>query len=157
MIIKDNEKFYEKLDANRITLSREITSFIDKRIYYIPYKYSIVMKFYCQPMNDEEKKRIVNMLRSNYGLEANEKNHELKINNYKSLTLFFMGIFFLALSSVTAEYGFLLAEVFSIAGWVSIWESISSVLFNTIRIKLDKYDTTNLYNSEVIFISEKEK
>ncbi len=35
-------------------------------------------------------------------------------------------------------------------------ESVSSLFFDTIRIKLDKYDDTNLYNAEIIFISDED-
>jgi nitrate reductase NapE component len=156
MKVKDNQMFYNELDADSITLSREITDFIDKRIDYIPYKYEIVMQFYCKDMLEDEKKKIKDMLKAYYGLEANEKSEELKRNNIKSFILFIMGVFFLLLASLIAQYGFLLKEIISIAGWVAIWEMVTSVLFDTIKIKLDKLDATNLCNAEIIFLPIKQ-
>jgi hypothetical protein len=36
--ISDNVMFYDQLDANKKTISSDITDFIDKIIFYIPYK-----------------------------------------------------------------------------------------------------------------------
>lgn len=153
--IDDPEMFYERLDADRITLSRDITDFIDKRIDYIPYRYSIVIKFYCKSISREEEKKIVNMLRAHYGLETNELANEMKLNNLKSLSLFIMGLCLLGMSSVANVFGYLVKEVLSIAGWVAIWETVTSVLFGAVRLKLDRYDSNNIYNAEIIFIEEK--
>lgn len=157
MNVKDPSMFYEELDADRITLSKNITDFIDKRIDYIPYRYEIVIKFYCKNVTIEEEKKIVSMLRAHYGLEANELANEMRLNNLKSLSLFIMGLCLLGLSSIAASFGFLIKEVLSIAGWVAVWETVTSVLFGAVRLKLDKYDATNLYNAEVIFIEEQKK
>lgn len=153
--VNDKESFYNELDAKRVTLSSDITSFIDNKIYYIPYKYSTVIKFYCERMSTDEEQAISEMLRSWYGMKANQMNKELRTNNYKSLTLFIIGICFLGLSSFLTNFGFLIEQVLSIAGWVAIWETVSSVLFDTVRLKLDRYDAVNLYNAEVLFIYDK--
>ena len=147
--------FYNDLDADGITLSPAITNFIDKRIDYISYKYEVVLKFYCDQMSEDEKAKISDMLKAYYGLESNERNLDLIINNYKSITLFFIGIFFLGMASLFANAGFLIKEIFSIAGWVAIWETFTSVLFDTIKIKLDRYDATKLSNAQIEFITKK--
>jgi hypothetical protein len=46
----------------------------------------------------------------------------------------------------------LVKELFSIAGWVAIWEMVTAVLFDTIKIKLDKYDATKLSKAQINFI-----
>lgn len=149
---KSLNDFYDEMDADRITISPKITNFIDKRIDYIPYRYQIVINIYCDDMSDEEKKKITSMIRAYYGLEANEKNKELRLNNIKSFSLFMMGIIFLGLASISESYGFLIKEILSIAGWVAVWETVTSVLFDAIKIKLDKLDATNLYKAEINFI-----
>jgi hypothetical protein len=106
MNIDNPDMFYEKLDADRITLSKHITDFIDKRIDYIPYRYETVIKFYCKNISMEEEKKIVSMLRAHYGLETNELNNEIRLNNLKSLSLFIMGLCLLGLASIAGSLGF---------------------------------------------------
>ena len=155
--IKDNNMFYNELDHDGLTLSNKIIHFIDNRIDYILYRYEVVLKFYCEEITEDEKKKITNMIRTHYGLEANERNNDLNLNKIKSSSLFLLGVVFLALSSISNGYSFIIKEILSIAGWVAIWEMVTSMLFGTIKIKLDKYDATKLSKAEIYFITGQSK
>ena len=157
MNIKNNDLFYNDLDADEITLSDYIIEFIDNRIYYISYKYDIVLKFFVKQMSAIERKEIEDMVRAYYGLEANEKTNEVKLNNYKALFLFLMGVSLLALSAVVSKYGFLFKEILSIAGWVALWETVMTVFFHSIQIRMDRYYDIKISNAEIYFFDETEE
>lgn len=157
MNIKNNDLFYNDLDADEITLSDYIIDFIDNRICYISYKYEVVLKFFVKKMSDIERKEIEDMVRAYYGLEANEKTNDLKMSNIKALFLFFMGIILLMVSAIMMKYSFIVKEVLSIAGWVALWETVTTIFFDATKIRLARYDDVKLSNAKIYFFDETEE
>ena len=69
-------------------------------------------------------------------------------NNLFQILLFFIGLFFLSLST-SFEDGILWKEILLIGGWVPIWEMIELELFNDVRGRKRKNIIKKLINSEI--------
>jgi hypothetical protein len=154
--IKENDDYYNEFDADDLTLSDDILRFINNRVDNIPNKYNIVLEFDSPKLTQEEKKRLITIIKSHYGLAYFQKQKILKNNKKKSILFFVIGVLFLLLSSLINEYGSLLKEVISIAGWVAVWETVSVVLFDNFKIKNNQVNIDRLYNAKIEF-SERKK
>lgn len=124
---------------NDNTLSEELSNYIYKECLGINIKksFKIRIKPYFK-ITEKEKDELVTLIRSNFGLDIQEKLIHRKRENIKQALLFVIGIFFIFLSNlVHLESVFIMNEVLLIAGWVQIWEAVYSIFF---------VDTSNNYS-----------
>jgi len=73
--------FYNEFDADRLALSDDIIDFIDGRIKNISRKYNIVLEFITPRMSNKEKEKIIDIIKSHYGLVSSSKQRLIKGNN----------------------------------------------------------------------------
>lgn len=154
--VEEVDDFYNEFDADELTLSDDIVNFINNRVETISNKYGIVLEFDVPKMSSKEKEKIINIIRSNYGLTSSLKNKALQTIKYKSLVFFLIGIPFLLFSYSMSDFGELGKEVLSIVGWVSIWEAISAMLFDNFKLRTSKLKVDRLFNAPIKF-SEREE
>lgn len=76
------------------------------------------------------------------------------IDNYIRLILFLIGIIFILISE---QFSHVLSEIFLIAGWVVLWETVYDILFKAIERKRKANLYKILANSKIIIKKEKEK
>jgi hypothetical protein len=143
--------FYNEFDADMLALSDDIIDFIDGRVKNIPYKYHIILEFITPHMSKQEKENIVDIIKSHYGLLSSSRQRVLYSNNLKAGTLFILGTFFLFVSYSLPDSNVFVKEIFSIAGWVSAWETFNSLLLDAISIRNNKRNIDRLYNSKIKF------
>lgn len=152
--IKESEDYYNEYDADDLTLSDDILSFISNRAETISNKYNIVIEFDTPHISEKEKEKLLSIIRSHYGLEYSLKQKTLMINQLKALVFFLIGTIFLILSNAV-HFSKLLTDILSIAGWVSMWETLSILLFDSIKSKTNKTNIDRLYNAKIIFKERK--
>ena len=90
------------------------------------------------------KEMLINALNKEYINTINDHYY----NNLYQLLLFFIGIFFLSLSTFF-EDSILWKEILLIGGWVPIWEMIELELVNDVRGRKRKNIIKKLINSEI--------
>ena len=153
--IKDVDDFYNEFDADDLTLSDDIIKFINSRVENISYKYSITLEFDSPIIAREEKGKLIDIIKSQYGLASSLKQKELKTNKLKAFIFFIIGTLFLLLSYSSTNYGSLVKDILSIAGWVAVWETVSVLIFDTIKIRTTKLKADRLYNAKIEFKERK--
>ncbi len=149
--INELDDYYNEYDADDLTLSDDILSFINNRVENISNKYNIVLEFDTPQISEEEKDKILTIVRSHYGLSYFRKQKVLKANKYKSLVFFLIGALFLVLSNYVLDYGLIMSDILSIAGWVSLWETLSILLFDNLKFRANRINIDRLYNAKIIF------
>lgn len=152
--IKEIDDFYDEYDADDITISDDIISFIDGRVANISNKYSIILEFDTPILTEDEKNKITTIIRSHYGLQSSSRQALLDTNKMKAFIFFLIGIVFLLLSS-SIDYGDLVREILLIVGWVSIWETASVLLMDTVKIKASTKNIDRLFNADIRYIERK--
>lgn len=153
--VNSMEDFYEKFDSNKNTLSPALADYIDKSAYNIPINYKLILKIDCPDLTDDNKKEIERLIRIHYGLIIHDKNIDLKINEFDVTWLFVLGVLVLALAYFLGNQieGFM-NEILLIAGWFAIWESVDNFVIDRRKIRIDKRNNKQLFDSEICFTSD---
>lgn len=126
---------------NDSTLSDGLSNYIYKECLGISIKNTFKIRIKTNfKITEKEKDELVTLIRSNFGLDIQEKLLHKKRETIKQVLLFLIGIFFIFLSNlISLESVFIINEVLLIAGWVQIWEAVYSIFF---------VDTKNNYSTK---------
>ena len=156
--VESIDDFYNKFDSSKNTLEPELASYIDKCAYNIPINYKLILKISCPNLTEEDKKEIERLIRIHYGLIVHDKNLDLKINEIDVLWLSVLGVIVLALTYFFGEQlQSFLKEILLIAGWFAIWESVDKFVLGRRKIRIDKRNAKQLFDSEIYYeVNEKE-
>lgn len=102
----------------------------------------------------EEQEKIVDMIRSYYGLEIKEEMMHIEYNNIRMSFLIVLGVIFILISNLLSSV-FWLEEVLLIIGWVLIWEVVYDLVFEETkkRIKIKRFK--KLTRCKINFKSER--
>lgn len=138
--IQNKEDLYNPFNKEQI--SEELGTYILNRSKKIPLKEKMII---CindyERLNKNEKEHLVDAIREYYGLMVQEKMIYNEFNQVKHIILFIVGILLITLSNILSNvFPFLIPELFLIAGWVAIWETVYGILFteNQTRIEIKK-------------------
>lgn len=158
MQVESIDDFYNKFDSSKNTLEPELASYIDKCAYNIPINYKLILKISCPNLTEEDKKEIERLIKIHYGLIVHDKNLDLKINEIDVLWLSVLGVIVLALTYFFGEQlQSFLKEILLIAGWFAIWESVDKFVLGRRKIRIDKRNAKQLFDSEIYYeVNEKE-
>lgn len=150
-------EWYDMLSiGNQATLNQEIYDFIDRKAYYIPIRYPIVIQFENVQINEKEQLYITNLIKEHYTLILKDKRIDLQYNFITILTLFVLGIILLIVYFTinTAEVGNVFSEILSIAASFSLWEAVDYFLIERKNIGKEKFNAGQLTISEIRFIQQ---
>lgn len=139
---------------NKNTLNEELSNYIFKECIGINLKNKIILRIKPQfNITKEQKESLVDMIRSNYGIDISENLIHIKHENIKKLLLIIIGIVFVLLSEIFSLKNIIIInEVFLIVGWVAIWEAIYSIIFVDLKRKLDIKRLKKLTTCKIEFI-----
>lgn len=142
--LNNKEDLLEKYNNKRI--SKELIEYLINEANFINKKDNVVIQINNNIKTDIDiVKYLINGLKDEY--ESNIKSH-LK-NNIIQIILFFLGIFFLFLSTQINDND-IWKEILLIGGWVPIWEMIDLELFNDFRGHKRKRILQKLLDSKII-------
>lgn len=158
-VLLQESTLYEPLSyGNQKELSRDIYDYIDSKIYYIPVRYPITIRFLKSHLQPGEEKEISEYIKEHYTLILQDKRLDLKINTWKTVVLAILGFLLLGL------YFFLeiinqrplFTEFLSIAGTFSLWEAVDFYLLERKQIQAEWLDAGQSALCEVEFINQNE-
>lgn len=152
-------EWFDKLSiANQTSLNHDIYDFIDRKAYYIPVRYPIILQFENVELNEEEQLLIEQLIREHYSLVLNDKRIDLHFNFITILSLFILGITLLIIyfTMNTAEVGAVFSEVLSIAASFALWEAVDFFLLERRNILRERLNAGQLTISEIRFIQKRE-
>lgn len=148
--LQDKNDFINKF--NKKELNSELGEYIFNRSLVVKdnKKESIIIKLETDfKITKQDKDNMIDQIRSYYGHQIKGELVYLKSSYIKNSILLIIGVILITISYILQSFsGFLLPEIFLIAGWVSIWEMAYSLLFSNnkhrLRIKMLK-KLTNCY------------
>ena len=142
--LNSKEDLLERYNNKKI--SKDLIEYLINETNFINKKDSIVIQINNNIKTDIDIiKYLTNGLKDEY--ESNIKSH-LK-NNIIQIILFFLGLFFLFLSTQINDND-IWKEMLLIGGWVPIWEMIDLELFDDFRGNKRKRIIQKLLDSEII-------
>lgn len=103
----------------------------------------------------DEQERIIDAIREYFGILVRDKIHYARFSNLKKLALLLIGILLMLLYDATRNnLGFLIPEMFSIAGCVAIWEAVHIIIFDDNKNKFEMKKLRQLSGCEINFINK---
>lgn len=138
--IKSKEDMFNKFNEDLI--SEDLGNFIFKQSKKISLTSKVTIEIYDKVgLTKEERGRLIDAIREYFGLMVKEKLIYIDFNNVRKIFLFVIGVVLILLSNaLTKVFSFLIPELFLIAGWVAIWETVYSIFFsdNQNRVEIKK-------------------
>lgn len=151
IIITKESPLYNQF--NNSQLSDELSNYILEQFRGIPFKTDVVLNIYPNfKMTKSEKRKLVNEIRENYGLDIRENLLMLKLQHLKQILILFIGLLLIAISHLLIkDYYYLLQQFLSIFGWVLVYECFSSFSFVNTKLKYQNKRYVKLIKSKIIF------
>lgn len=146
--IDDIEDIYNQYNKNE--LNDDLANYIEKRCSRLK-KNKVDITFVTnEELNDIEKNKINDLVRSHYELEIKYLNIDVKKIKTANTVYLIAGILIIIIEMILKDF-FLISTVIDILGWVLIWESVFNLLFtdNELDIKLSR--AKKILNSNITF------
>lgn len=121
-------------DYNENTLEPNLRDFILNELvgYSVKEKLHIDIKS-KEKLSEEEQEKFIKVLRKEFKECLADLELEVKYSNYKRISLLLIGVLGIFINYQFNQYlGEVLAEIFTIIGWVAIWELVYSILFTAL-------------------------
>ena len=150
---------YMKHDYKQMELSDSVCDYIEEIAYMIPINTDIVLEIHCPEIDEELQNRIKKSIKNNYGMEIDDNEYDLSMNNRRAFALAIVGIIFLVLSIAIENIGRIFADFLCVVWWVAIWDMVEILLIENREIKWKRLNNQQLYDSTIrcVFDDEADK
>ena len=150
MITKESQ-LYNQFNNSR--LSDELSIYILEQFRVVPFSTDVVLNISTNyKLSASEKKKLVNEIRENYGLDIRENLLMLRFQRFKELLVLFFGLLLIALAHfLDEEVYYNLQQMISIFGWVLVYECFSCLSFVNTKLRYQNKRYEKLIKSKIIF------
>ena len=143
-------------------LSDSVCDYIEEIAYMVPVNTDIILEIHCPRIDEEYQNKIKKNIKNNYGIEIDDTDYDLSVNNRQSMIMFLVGVIILILNVLLESYltGFI-GKIFpyfvSVIWWVAIWDMIEIQFMENREIKWKRLNYQQLYDSTITFVFDDEK
>ena len=146
---------YMKHDYKQIELADSVCAYIEEIAYMIPINTDIVIEIHCPKVDILTQQRIVRSIRNNYGIEIDDVDYDMMLENRRSIVLAVIGIILLIINILTDKYiGSILSNFLSVVWWVAIWDMIEIQTLDKSENKAKRLSYQQLYDAQITFVFE---
>jgi len=143
---------YMKHDYKQMELSDSVCDYIEEIAYMIPINTDIVLEIHCPEIDEELQDKIKKNIKNNYGMEIDDNEYDLSVNNKRALTFAIVGIILLIINILTEDLGKIFANFLSVVWWVAIWDMVEILALENQDIKGKRLNNQQLYDSKIEFV-----
>ena len=149
---------YMKHDYKQMELSDSVCDYIEEIAYMIPINTDIVLEIHCPEIDEELQEKIKKNIKNNYGMEIDDNEYDLSINNRRALIFAIVGIGLLVINALIENFGGIFSDFLSVVWWVAIWDMVEILAVENQEIKWKRLNNQQLYDSNIKFdFDDKEK
>lgn len=153
---------YMKHDFKQMELSDEVCDYIEEIAYMIPINTDIILEIHCPELSEEEQLRVKKSIKNNYGIEIDDDDYDMSINNIKSGIFLLIGIILLIINIITDSVSKMHISTFfsyllSVAWWVCIWDMLEILFGDNTEIKYKRLNHQQLYDAQITFVFDEGK
>lgn len=148
---------YMEHDYKQMELSDSVCNYIEEIAYMIPINTDIIIEIHCPDINEELQSKIRKSIKNNYGMEIDDNEYDLAVNNKKALLLAAFGTLFLILNILIDSLGKFISDFVCLVWWVAIWDMVEIFLVENREIKWKRLNNQQLYDSTVSFVFDSGK
>ena len=143
---------YMKHDYKQMELSDSVCNYIEEIAYMVPINTDIVLEIHCPEIDEELQEKIRKNIKNNYGMEIDDNEYDLAINNRRALIFTVVGIALLIVHILVEDFGRLFADFLSVVWWVEIWDMVEILVLENQKIKSNRLNNQQLYDSTIKFV-----
>ena len=103
---------------------------------------------------DMQTKTVIKAIRNNYGMEIDDNEYDLSINNKRALKFAIAGLILLIINVLTEHFGIIFSNFLSVVWWVAIWDMVEILFLENQEIKWKRLNNQQLYDSTIKFVFE---
>ena len=143
---------YMKHDYKQMELSDSVCNYIEEIAYMVPINTDIILEIHCPEIDEELQNKIKKNIKNNYGMEIDDNEYDLAINNKRAMNFGIAGILLLILSILIENMGRIFFDFICVTWWVAIWDMIEILVLGNQDIKWKRLNNQQLYDSTVRFV-----
>lgn len=145
---------YMKHDYKQMELSDSVCDYIEEIAYMVPINTDIVLEIHCPEIDEELQEKIRKNIKNNYGMEIDDNEYDLSINNRRALIFAIVGIALLIVHILIERlnFGRIFADFLSVVWWVAIWDMVEILALENQEIKWKRLNNQQLYDSTIKFV-----
>lgn len=149
---------YMKHDYKQMELSDEICKYIEEIAYMIPIDTDIILEIHSPRFIEEEQDKIAKSIKNNYGIEMDDVDYDINLDNRKTILLSIVGILILIFNILTYNYlGEIISNFICVIWWVAIWDVVEILLFDKNEKRWKRLSYQQLYDAKVKFVFDDEE
>jgi len=148
---------YMKHDYKQMELSNSVCNYIEEIAYMIPINTDIILEIHCPEIDEELQNKIKKNIKNNYGMEIDDNEYDLSVNNRRALIFAIVGIVLLIIHILIENLGRLFADFLSVVWWVAIWDMVEILVLENQDIKWKRLNNQQLYDSTIRFVFDNEE
>ena len=148
---------YMKHDYKQMELSNSVCNYIEEIAYMIPINTDIILEIHCPEIDEELQNKIKKNIKNNYGMEIDDNEYDLSVNNRRALIFAIVGIVLLIIHILIENLGRLFADFLSVVWWVAIWDMVEILVLQNQEIKWKRLNNQQLYDSTIRFVFDNEE
>lgn len=147
---------YMEHDYKQMELSDSVCAYIEEIAYMIPVHTDIILEIHCPKVDEEEQSKIKKSIKNNYGIEIDDLDYDLSINNYKSLGMLIAGLIILLINIIIENRSRYFSNFISVVWWVAIWDLIEIQFGENTEIRWKRLNFQQLYDASITFVFDEE-
>ena len=147
---------YMQHDYKQMELSDSVCDYIEEIAYMVPINTDIVLEIHCPEIDEQLQDKIRKNIKNNYGMEIDDNEYDLSVNNRRALIFAIVGIALLIVHILVEDFGRLFADFLSVVWWVAIWDMVEILALENQKIKSNRLNNQQLYDSTIKFVFDNE-
>ena len=150
ILLTEETQIYNTFNYNQ--LSEELSNYIYNQCKGTPSNADLILNInHNFEISDEEKTKLVDSIRENYGLDIKENLLKLKYEHIIEIFFIILGALLLITSNLFDCFQPIIGEVISIFGCVSIWEMAHNIFFVETKIRMQNKRLRKLTEAKINF------
>ena len=149
---------YMKHDYKQVELADSVCAYIEEIAYMIPINTDIVLEIHCPKVDIETQKKMIHSIRNNYGIEIDDVDYDIFLQNRRSLILLIIGILLLIINIFVDRYldEVIISSFLCVVWWVFIWDMLEIQIFDKTEEKSKTLNYQQLYDARIVFVFDED-
>lgn len=143
---------YMEHDYKQMELSDSVCKYIEEIAYMFPIDTDIILEIHCPRVDDETKQKMSKAIKNNYGIEIDDVEYDMMLQNRRSFILLIIGVVLLVANILFEKYmGSIVSNFLCVVWWVAIWDMIEIQVLDKSENKWKRLNYQQLYDAEITF------
>ena len=151
------DDLYMKHDYLKRELSDSVCKYIEEIAYMIPINTDIEIEIHCPKISQAMQEKMENSIKNNYGIEIDDVDYDIMLQNRRAFIMFLIGIVILAINILVDKYiDPVLSNFICVVWWVAIWDMLEIITIDKTDNKWLRLNYQQLYESKISFVYDED-